>query len=174
MRHLAGMEKSRRRSSAVSKVPERHNRLQKGPRGSAAASMSEMQRSRLEQLVRAHTTRQAIAQRARMVLLCAEGLSARAVARRCGASPATVAKWRTGYAARGLEGLRDLPRSGRPPKLDSAQLRRATRDAILHGGPGPRHWTMRRFAARYGISPASASRLIRAALSNKRWSIEMR
>ncbi len=31
----------------------------------------------------------------------------------------TVGKWRRGFVSRGLEGLQDAPRSGRPPKHDA-------------------------------------------------------
>jgi len=53
-------------------------------------------------------------ERARIVLCAAEGLTAVQIAKRVGCSERTVKKWRSRYRRRGLGGLRDAPRSGRP------------------------------------------------------------
>ena len=53
-----------------------------------------------------------LAQRARIVLLAADGLSNVAVADRVGVNQSTVVKWRNRYLERGLEGLVDEPRPG--------------------------------------------------------------
>jgi transposase len=55
-----------------------------------------------------------LAERARIVLACAEGLPNAAVASWCGVSVATVGKWRTRFAKRRLAGLADQARPGRP------------------------------------------------------------
>ncbi|WP_189147318.1 TetR/AcrR family transcriptional regulator [Streptomyces lacrimifluminis] len=55
-----------------------------------------------------------LADRAKVVLACGEGLSNAAVASRCGVGGATVTKWRSRFAEQRLAGLRDTPRSGRP------------------------------------------------------------
>ncbi|WP_419999005.1 FCD domain-containing protein [Streptomyces boninensis] len=52
--------------------------------------------------------------RSRIVLACADGLANADIARRLQVSPATVAKWRERYLSRGVAGLSDAPRSGRP------------------------------------------------------------
>ena len=52
--------------------------------------------------------------RARMILACAEGLTNAAVARRVGASPQAVGKWRRRFLDAGIEGLHDELRPGRP------------------------------------------------------------
>ncbi|MDT0444746.1 FCD domain-containing protein [Streptomyces sp. DSM 41886] len=57
---------------------------------------------------------EALRMRSRMVLACAEGLTNAEIARRLQVSPATVAKWRERYLSRGVAGLGDAPRSGRP------------------------------------------------------------
>lgn len=55
-----------------------------------------------------------LAERARIVLVCAEGVSNAAVAAEFGVTSATVAKWRGRFAVRRLAGLADEPRAGRP------------------------------------------------------------
>ncbi|MER5853985.1 IS630 family transposase, partial [Streptomyces sp. NPDC002012] len=54
-----------------------------------------------------------LAERARMVLACADGRSNAAVASEFKVTSATVAKWRGRFARRRMDGLADEPRSGR-------------------------------------------------------------
>jgi len=59
-----------------------------------------------------------LAKRARMVLLAADGVGNREIARLVAASPTTVIAWRERYQALGIAGLRDRDRPGRPRELD--------------------------------------------------------
>jgi transposase-like protein len=70
----------------------------------------------LRQLANAHFTPQALAFRARLVLRCAQPDMPRNdhVAEELGCHPDTVSKWRRRFRSQRLEGLDDLPRSGRP------------------------------------------------------------
>src|SRR3954464_6770976 len=52
--------------------------------------------------------------RARIVLAAAGGMSNAAIARDLGVTDDTVRKWRRRFGEHRLDGLRDLPRSGRP------------------------------------------------------------
>lgn len=74
------------------------------------------ERATLERWVRASTTEQRIAERARFILAAAEGEATTAIAERMGVRPATVSKWRTRFATERTEGLQDAPRSGAPPE----------------------------------------------------------
>jgi transposase len=58
--------------------------------------------------------------RARIVLSAADGASNAAIVRQVGVGVDTVRKWRRRFAADGLAGLRDSPRSGRPRRLPDA------------------------------------------------------
>ena len=69
-------------------------------------------RSELEARIRAPTTEQRDAFRARIVLMAAEGRSTRAIARDLGTMPRTVSLWRIRFAEAGLAGLADQPRPG--------------------------------------------------------------
>ena len=70
------------------------------------------ERSELEARVRAPTTEQRDAFRARIVLMAAEGRSTRSIARELGTMPRTVSLWRIRFAEGGLAGLSDQPRPG--------------------------------------------------------------
>ncbi|MFJ9655760.1 IS630 family transposase [Streptomyces microflavus] len=67
-----------------------------------------------------------VAERARIILTCADGASNTAVAREVGASVETVRKWRSRFVARRLAGLVDQPRPGRrKPELVLSDAERA-------------------------------------------------
>jgi len=60
-----------------------------------------------------HVTRR-VAQRARIVLLAADGVPNRQIAMLVGLNQNQVGMWRKRYAAHGMSGLADRPRPGRP------------------------------------------------------------
>jgi transposase len=72
-------------------------------------------RSELEGWLRASTTEQRMARRARVILLAAEGKASRAIAREVGVRPRVVSKWRMRFAAHGIKDLKDKARPGAPP-----------------------------------------------------------
>ncbi|MFI8946562.1 GntR family transcriptional regulator [Streptomyces sp. NPDC053750] len=99
--------------------------------------------------------------RSRIVLACAEGLSNAEIAQRIGVSPATVAKWRDRYLRRGVAGLRDAPRSGRP-RSDVRQEAEAHVAAVLaqarDGSPVP---STRALSDTLGLSQSTVARIWR-------------
>jgi hypothetical protein len=75
------------------------------------------EQAELERRIRAATSPQRDVRRARIILACAEGGSAEAVARRVGVGSGTVERWRSRFLKRRLEGLQDEPRPGHRPKF---------------------------------------------------------
>ena len=71
----------------------------------AAIAISPDQRRVLEAWVRAGNTPQSIALRSRIILLAAEGLSNRQIARQLGTSRPTVLLWRERFEKGGTEAL---------------------------------------------------------------------
>src|ERR1700747_2638285 len=69
----------------------------------------------LEARCRAPSTPQGAVERARMVLLAAEGRSTRSIAKEVGVQPRIVSKWRHRFADHGLAGLENRPHRGKPP-----------------------------------------------------------
>lgn len=65
--------------------------------------------------------------RAKMILLCLDGVQDIDIAKRLQTRPNTIGKWRIRFIEKGLAGLRDLPRPGKAPKYDVKK----TRDDIL-------------------------------------------
>jgi transposase len=130
-------------------------------RAADALVLRDGDRGELERRTRSSTVPAADAKRARIVLLAAEGVANARIADLVGASTNTVLAWRDRYAERGLRGLADQPRSGRPRRLDH----RAIVTETLKPPPkklGVTHWSSRLLADRLGIGNASVARAWRA------------
>src|SRR5215203_4070829 len=87
-------------------------------------------------------------ERARIVLLAAEGVPGQQIAQMVGCAEGTVVTWRARYAQRGLAGLADLPRPGKPSPLPEA-LRDQVLELTLTEPPtvlGATHWSSRLLA----------------------------
>jgi transposase len=97
---------------------------------------------------RRRKTAQALAQRSRIVLACAEGGTIGAVAAELGVSRDMVSKWRARFLESRLEGLTDEPRPGRP-RLISDEQAEAVVTATLEQAPpgGDTHWSTRSMAS---------------------------
>jgi transposase len=74
-------------------------------------------RDALVRRARASSVRAGLAQRARIVL-AADGMSNTAIGERVGVSCPTVLGWPERYPAKGIDGLADEDRSGRPRQID--------------------------------------------------------
>lgn len=110
-------------------------------------------RRRLEGWLRSHSTPQALATRARIVLGSADGESIRELAERLEVTQRTICLWRRRYREAGLAGLRSLPRSGRPRTIGAAK-ERAVLSATLRKPAAATHWSTRRLAKEVGLSPS--------------------
>jgi transposase-like protein len=85
-------------------------------------TLTDSERTLLEQWGRRRTTAQALALRSRIVLAAASGESNQAVAEHLRVRQQTVGKWRRRFLARRLAGLSDELRPGVPPTITDAQV----------------------------------------------------
>ena len=114
----------------------------------------------LTKLVRSKLSSVRLAQRARILLLAAEGMQNKAIAQQLGVGRVQVARWRERYAESRLAGIeRDLPRGAPPAKVDVARLVELTTQTKPEAAT---HWSTRTMAATLGVSAASVSRHWRA------------
>ena len=86
------------------------------PRVAPAVSLDSTMKAALHRLVQSPSTPQGLVQRSRIILVAAAGESNQQIAGELRLPEVTVSKWRRRFASRGLEGLEDAPRSGRPLK----------------------------------------------------------
>ena len=113
-------------------------------------------RPRLEAVLRSATVAAGVAQRARIVLLAAEGVANYEIAERVGVTRPTVNLWRNRYAERGLAGLDGVRPPGRPRSVDRARVVAAT----LTPPPkslGVTHWSSRLLGDRLGIEHSTVA-----------------
>jgi transposase len=133
------------------------------PRGKAIAiKLNEDERATLERNVRRRKSAHALAQRSRIVLLAAEGLTDGAIAERVGLGRDTVGIWRNRFARQRLEGLFDEPRVGRPRDIGDDQVEAVVVATLETKPEGATHWSTRSMARKMGMTQSAISRIWRA------------
>jgi transposase len=122
--------------------------------------LTDEERGELKMLVRSKLTSVRLAQRARIVLLAADGMQNKDIAQQLALGRVQVSRWRERYAQSRLTGIeRDLPRGAPPTTVDVARLVELTTQAKPKAAT---HWSTRKMAAELGVSAASVSRHWRA------------
>ncbi|MCA1694855.1 MAG: IS630 family transposase [Actinobacteria bacterium] len=128
--------------------------------------LTDQQRAALQHRAHAKGEPGRVVERARVVLLAADGVPGVEIAERVGCSEPTVIRWRSRFAEHGLAGLADEPRSGKP-----ATIEQSVRDEILSitlteppAELGITHWSSRLLADRMRrrgrkVSHASVARI---------------
>jgi transposase len=102
---------------------------------------------------------QALAERARIVLTCAEGLEKKAVCLRLGVHPQTVGKWRRRFLAQRIEGLRDEPRPGAPRTIEDQRIEAVINRTLESRPEAATHWSSRGMARQSGLSVSTVQRI---------------
>jgi transposase len=103
-----------------------------------------------------------LALRSRIVLAAAEGSNNQQIAAALRIPPSTVGKWRQSFAVHGLEGLRDAPRSGRPPTHD-ASVRHRVQTRVCQQPEDQSRWSVRTLAAELGLPASTVHAMLVAA-----------
>jgi transposase len=125
-----------------------------------AVELPDSDRVELSRWLRAPSMPAGLAQRARIVLLAADGAGTNEIVNRTGVSKPTVIAWKKRYAAEGIGGLGDRPKPGRPAQVDEVAVVLAT----LEPPPerlGVTHWSSRLLAGQLGISNVWVARIWR-------------
>lgn len=124
--------------------------------------ISPSERATLEQWARRRTTAQAMAQRARIILACAAGQAAPAIAAELHVTRQTVGKWRRRFMTKRLDGLVDEPRPGAPRRITDAQVEQVIIDTLETQPADATHWSTRMLAKRTELSHSTVGRIWRA------------
>jgi transposase len=125
-----------------------------------AINLSSDQQATLEHWARSRSLPARVVERARIVLLAAQGQQV-AVAMKI--TPKKVSRWRGRFPTLGMAGLeRDAPRPGRSPKITASFVRRVVNMTTREKPPNATHWSTRGMAAAMKISEASVRRIWRS------------
>jgi transposase len=121
-------------------------------------SVSAADRVQLESIARSQSLPAALSRRAQMILRLADGEPNSAVARRYRVSRPTVSLWRTRYRERGLAGLHNELKPGRPRSTSEEQIAELVNTALTTKPKGQTHWSRRTLASATGISTTTVHR----------------
>lgn len=125
-------------------------------------TLSDEERTTLEQSARRPTTAQRLALRARIVLACASGLTNTHVATQFGVTMPTVGKWRSRFVMDRLDGLLDEPRPGPCRTVSDAQVEQVITTTLETKPEAATHWSTRGLAKTLGLSFSTIGRIWRA------------
>jgi transposase len=128
----------------------------------AEVTLTDEERETLLRWSRRAKSSQALAQRCRIVLGCAEGGSNQDVAAQVGVWPQTVGKWRRRFLERRLDGLTDEPRPGAPRKITDEQVEEVIVKTLEATPREATHWSRASMAAATGLSKSTIGRIWRA------------
>jgi transposase len=124
--------------------------------------LSEDERAELRALAARRKTAQALALRARILLLAGDGITNKEVAARLAIDPVTVGKWRRRFLADRLDGLRDEPRCGAPRTVEDARIEAVIVRTLESLPADATHWSSRGMAKASGLSTSTVQRIWRA------------
>ena len=110
-------------------------------------------------IARRPKTSQRAAQRARIILACAQGMNNGQVAAALRVSAPTVGKWRARYIAQGIESLGDAPRSGAPRRITDRQVEAVITKTLEQKPEAATQWSTRLMAREVGLSHNAIKRI---------------
>src|SRR5215210_2765428 len=120
------------------------------------------QKQTLQQWARGRSLPARQVERARIVLLAADGKQDLEIAAEIGISNQKAARWRKRFLKLGLIGLeKDAPRPGRTPTITAAKVQEVVRKTTQEKPGNSTHWSTRTMAEAAGLSEKSVRRIWR-------------
>jgi transposase len=128
----------------------------------APVDLTADERARLESWTRRRTSAQALALRARIVLLAADGLNNTEIAAELRIHRNVAGKWRSRFLEHRLDGLLDEPRPGRPRTITDEQVEEVVIKTLETTPKDATHWSTRSMAREVGLTQSAVLRIWRA------------
>jgi transposase len=126
-------------------------------------TLSEEDRAALKMLVSAGKTEQRLVQRAQVILHAAAGKSLKEIGAKVGLSWQACLKWRKRFLGKGIEGIGDLPRSGKPLEISPEKRVEVMALACTTPDDGSSQWSTRKLADASGFSKSTVHRILNEA-----------
>ena len=124
-------------------------------------SLTEQERDQLQSYVRSRSMPNGLCTRFRIILLAADGLGNEQISEKVGLSRASVGKWRKRFSEKGLEGLHDELRPGRPRSVSDEKVAELIHKTLKTQPEGATHWSTRTMAGEIGVSHMTVCRVWR-------------
>lgn len=125
-------------------------------------TLSPAEREELVAITRSRSLPQSLVNRARIILLAADGWSNVAIGAKLGCSLPTVGLWRQRYLTQRMPGLYDEPRPGGPRSIRDEEIAALIRRTVRTRPKDGTHWTCRSLAAETRLSKSTVHRIWRA------------
>ena len=124
--------------------------------------LSEVEHKTLEELSRGRKVSVRLAERAKIILLAAQGMENIAIAARLKITRQKAGRWRDRYALEKLKGIeRDASRCGRIPTIPIARKEQVVKKTLHELPAGATHWSRSTMAAASGLSDSTVGRIWR-------------
>jgi putative transposase len=121
--------------------------------------LNKEQRQQLESFAGSRSLPHAQVERAKIVLMAAEGIQNIHIAAKLGTTRETVGKWRHRFVEQGIQGLYDELRPGRPRTVEDERVVSLIRKTLETKPVGGTHWSCRTMAKEIGVSKSTVQRV---------------
>ena len=130
-------------------------------RVAAEIKLDSAEQRELQALARRRSVQARVQQRARIIVLAAQGWQNKEIAAEVGLDRRQVALWRQRFIDGGVAALmQDAPRSGRTPSVTTPAMESRIVATTLHDTPiAATHWSTRTLAAQLGVGPTTVRRV---------------
>lgn len=125
--------------------------------------LTDEERTTLAMWARASTSEQRLVQRALTILMFDQGVPWDRIMARTGLSKTNSDKWVRRFRQSRLDGLRDQPRSGRPPRYSAVEKAGVVARACSKPPDGYTSWTQGLLAKACGMSKSTVNRILKEA-----------
>jgi len=117
----------------------------------------------LEFIARSGKAEKRMVERVQIILYWQAGKSFVETRNELGVSEVIISKWRQRFVKDRLEGLRDAPRSSKPPVFSAAKKASVIQMATRKPGKGYTNWSQRRIAKQAGMSQTKVQQILKQA-----------
>ena len=117
------------------------------------------EREQLQSLAGSRSLPFGLVTRARIIMMTADGVSNKEIARNIGYSPYSVSRWRRRYHQQGITGLHDELRPGRPRSIPDERIAELIRMTLKTKPADGTHWSTRSIAKETEISRPTVQRI---------------
>ncbi len=129
-------------------------------RAAQFVDLSSSEKQALTKLSNSRRSPLRLVERAKIVLLAAEGLENQQIGKELGITRQKASRWRMRYAEKGLPGIeKDSPRSGRRPMIADTTTEEVIRKTLNEKPANATHWSRSRMAKATGLSDSTIGRI---------------
>jgi len=131
------------------------------PKSYPVPHCSEKDRQLIDEWAKSRTMESRLVERAQIIQRCLRGDPVNMIAQELEVRPNTVIDWRRRFEANGIAGLKDLPRSGKPPRYNAEFRNKVLKTLDLPPPLGQSVWDGPAIAKHLGASVHAVWRILR-------------